>query len=304
MPKTRFITATCTPLHNDETLHDEGLEAHIEDQWKNGVYGLLVAGTMGRLQLLSDQTYKDLVRQSVEFARGKGEILVGVGDASFVRTRDRIQCVEGFDIDGVVALAPYFVAFTQEELVDYYTALADVSSKPLYLYDLPQVTGTKLAVDTVLRIADHPNVAGIKCSDDYAHTRPLIDALGDRFRIIVAQPFLVDTLIRDGVQEHLDGIYGVAPRWTVSIAEAAEAGDWDAAAKWQGKLSDLLRTLRDHYPVIPACSEILNKRGIPGQVFMAPQRPLSQDQHDRLFNEPIIKQLLKEDSGGSSQNEA
>lgn len=291
--KTSFISAISTPLREDDSLHIEGIEAHLEDQWRNGISGALVAGSMGRMQLLSDQTYRDLVEHSVRITAGRGEILVGVGDTSFARTTDRIRIVERFDIDGVVVLTPFFMPFTQDELVDYFRALEDISNKPLFMYDLPQLTGTKLQVETVLAVARHPNVAGIKCSDNFANTRPLFDAGVEGFRIIVAQPLLLDMLIRDGVREHLDGIYAVAPKWTVAIAEAAERGDWDEAKRRQKRLSTFLTLLRDHYPILPACSAIMNERGIPGKVYCAPRRALTDEQRDRLLAEPIVEELLE-----------
>ena len=78
MTQPYFIGALCTPMHEDETLHEEGLEIHLYDQWSNGIQGTLVGGTMGFMQMLRDQTYRDLIRRSVEIASGKLEVLVGV----------------------------------------------------------------------------------------------------------------------------------------------------------------------------------------------------------------------------------
>src|SRR6476646_2011819 len=97
--QTRFISAICTPLAEDESLHVEGLEAHLEDQWQAGISGLLVAGSMGQMQLLADETYRDLIDCCVRFTAGRGELMVGVGDTSFARTRDRIHLAEQFPID-------------------------------------------------------------------------------------------------------------------------------------------------------------------------------------------------------------
>ncbi len=142
--KTRLITALCTPLHEDHTLHAGSLEFHIEDQLQYGISGLLAAGTMGLMQLQTDNTYFELVKNSVLFNKSRAELLVGVGDTSFARTLDRIRLVEQFDIDGVVVLSPYLVKYSQAELIDYFASLAKESSKPLYMYDLPGLTGTKL----------------------------------------------------------------------------------------------------------------------------------------------------------------
>jgi 4-hydroxy-tetrahydrodipicolinate synthase len=290
--RTYLISAICTPLNNDETLHEEGLRAHLEDQWRHGIPGVFVGGTMGLMQMLTDQTYRQLVEHCVSMSAGRGEVLVGVGDTSFARTRDRIRLVENLPIDGVVAITPYFRPFSQSELVDYYCSLADISKKPLYLYNLPCLTKVALEFDTVLKISRHPNIRGIKSSAEAEWSRQLIEMVGDRFRIIVAQPFLVDVLARSGICEHLDGIFSVAPHWAAGIAAAADRGDWELARSQQQRLSTLLRMLRERYPVFPACSVLLNARGIPGNIAPAPLCVLSEEQRQQLLHEPIVQELL------------
>ena len=76
-----LISATGTPLTDRECLHVEGLRQHLDDQWTHGINGVLIAGTMGLLQLLTDQTYRDLVRRSVEFSARRGEHKIARGFA-------------------------------------------------------------------------------------------------------------------------------------------------------------------------------------------------------------------------------
>jgi len=292
MPKTRFIGALGTPLTEDESLHLAGLEAHLDDQWDAGIDGLLVAGTMGQMQMLADRTYQQLVEKSAELSAGRGEVMIGVGDASFARTRDRIELVNRYPVDAVVVLTPYFVAFSQEELIDYYLALADVARHPLYLYNLPSRTQSQLEVATVERVAEHPNIAGVKCSQDLDFAKQLIDRIGDRFRVIVAQPFHVDTLVREGIIEHLDGIFTVAPAWTVAIGRSADAGDWQRAAAWQKRLSHILELVRSGG--LSVYTALLNARGIGGNYAPKPYRPLNESQYECLLEDPVVQQLLKD----------
>jgi len=120
-----LITAISTPLHADDTLHEEGLEILINDQLQAGIHGLLIGGTMGAMQLLSDETYCQLLRQAMAFARGRGELLAGAGDLSFARTWQRIQFLNTLPLDGIAVLPPFFLPYDAEELFDYYQALAD-----------------------------------------------------------------------------------------------------------------------------------------------------------------------------------
>ncbi len=295
MNSLKIITALCTPLTEDEHLHVEGLEAHIHDQLENRINGLLVGGTMGAMQLLTIPTYRDLVEKSVQFNAGQSELLVGVGDTSYACTLERIRLVEQFPIDGVVVLAPFFLKFSQEDLYDYFCTLADASSKPLFMYDLPATTGTKLELSTVLKLSRHPNIAGIKCSDHFVATRPLLEEATDNFRVIVAQPLLVDMLLQCGVREHLDGVFGFAPHWIKQILEAYENQDWLRLSAIQHDFAELLRFLQSFSaPLFSTVGELLNLRGIPGKVSPRPFRLLTEAERTRMVNAPIIQKAISD----------
>lgn len=291
----RVISAVCTPLQDDESLQIEALEAHIERQWRAGIHGLLVAGSMGDMQLLTDRTYAQLVEHAVRISAGRGEVMIGVGDTSYVRTLDRIKLVNKYPVAAAVVITPYFSAFRPAELVDYYWALADASWHPLYLYDLPCVTGVKLDFDTVERVAEHPNIHGIKASCEVDWSKELIRRIGDRFRVIVAQVRIMDSLLREGIYEHLDGIVSLAPAWTMALLNAAQSGDWDRAAEYQRRMNELLDVLIP-MDVFPGITAIFNEWGIPGKIGAAPLRQLDADARRRLLAVPIVQELLREDA--------
>lgn len=294
MNKAYFITAIGTPLTTDEQLAEEGLAIQLQDQWNHGIDGILVAGTMGQMQLLTDEVYRRLVRRAVEMSTGKGEILVGAGDAGFARSRDRIEFINQFKVDGVAVLAPYFLSFSQNELVEYYSALADVAKAPIYLYDLPAITGTKLEIGTVATLAKHPNIRGVKASCNFDDTRQVIDAVGGSFRVIVAQPNLVDVLLHHGIHEHLDGVWAIMPGWTVALAECAAKGDWAGAAEYQRQIT-AVRNLLPKYG-FAAFTNMMNARGIPGDFVPRPFARLDAARSEELLNEPIMKKLVQEDA--------
>ena len=290
MSKINLISAVGTPLNPDETLHLEGLQCLLDAQWNAGIDGVLVAGTMGLLQLLRDEAYASLLQHAVKFCKGKGEFLVGVGDAGFARTADRIRYVNTLPADGVVVLSPYFVRFRQEEQLDYYQALADVSKAPLFLYDLPSVTGVRLDVSLIVKLSKHKNIAGIKCSGDLNDTLELISSVDESFRVIVAKADQVDALCEQGVVNHLDGVFSLAPEWTREIARSAESGDWIAAAEAQRHLSGVLGLLHE-YGVFPAYSELMNYRDVPGLFAPKPFHLLNESQRLALAGHPITKAL-------------
>ncbi len=289
---TRFISAIGTPVCPDHSLDHRAFEHHVEDQLQAGIHGLLIGGTMGLMQLLPDRTYVELVEAAGRVGRNRCEVMVGVGDTSFERTRQRIELTNRQVLDAVVILTPYFYPFTEHELFDYYTSLADFSRHPVYLYDLPVITKVKLSHTLVERLADHPNIHGIKASCDAAWTTELVARVGDRFRVIVAQPEQVVTLTQQGMREHLDGIFALAPAWTTAMGKAIDDGDWAAAASYQSRLNQLLDVVRGTR-VHPAFSAILNARGIPGFYAPLPFRALTCDERTTLLDEPIVRALLE-----------
>lgn len=294
MSQAYFITAMGTPLTADEQLHEAGLDAQFADQFNNGIKAYLMAGTMGLMQLLSDQTYHKLIERSVAWCSGKAELMIGAGDAGFARTRDRIQIINQYKVDGVVVLAPYFVQFSQAELLDYYRSLADVSKAPMYLYDLPQRTRSKIEMPTVLELAKHPNIKGIKVSDELTYTRQLIDTLHRQelsMRVIIAQPDLMDMTIRHGIYEQLDGMFTMAPEWVSGIGRCAAKGDWAGAAHHQQNLSLLKQALIRH-SIFPAFSAVMNSRGVPGNFAPRPYKALGESQREQLLREPVVQQLV------------
>lgn len=288
---TRIISALCTPLEEDESLHVESLAMHIEDQVEAGFSGLLIGGTMGLMQLLADGTYRELIEHGVRLAGGRLEMLVGVGDTSFARTRDRIAFAQQFDIDGLVVLTPSWWKFEREELICYYKSLADFAEKPIYLYDLPSRTNVSIDVETLLEVADHPNIAGIKCSGPWQTTRQMMCEVAGRLRVIPAQPLMIDQLIRLGVRDNLDGIYAIFPELTAKIVATSEAGRWDEAEALMRELSGILRIL-GRYGVMPAALALLNARGIVAATLPRPLRPLDEGQRAKCLAEPAILRHL------------
>ncbi len=299
MKRPRIISAIGTPLHPDGRLHEDGLRLHLTDHWDAGIDSVLVGGTMGLMQMLTDAAYRALVEQSVACSAGRGELLVGVGDTSLPRTLDRVGFVNGFDVDGVVVLSPHFLPVEQGWLVEYYHAVADAARAPVLLYDLPPIVGYALEADVICAAAEHPNIIGIKCSGPIDTARQLQARLGDGFRIVLAQPMNIDAFVRVGFHEFLDGVFALAPSWMVSLADAIEAEDWDRVSREQRRLTELLVLLRQDNP-FRGFSLLMNQRGVPGQFVTSPIAQPTQAMREALLRSPVVEQLLAETSLGAA----
>lgn len=288
----RLIHAVCTPLTETEGLHRAGLEAHLEAVWQSGAAGILIGGTMGLMQLHREETYAELVKQGVALSKGRGEILVGIGDTSLGRTTEKLRVAEETEADGVVVLTPYFYKYHRQDLLDYFRTVADRSKKPVFVYYLPMLTGVQLDLPFVAELARHPNIRGIKCSCDYSWAHQLRTMVPADFRVIVAQPHLVPTMAQAGVEENLDGIFAITPRLTKRLVEACGRQSWDEAAADQALLSEFLRLIAESYGIFPACEVILNAQGVPGGFCPAPITPLSEHRKADLLAEPVVQKIL------------
>lgn len=284
-----FISAVCTPLDEQEHLHREGLRVHLAQQWENEMSGVLLGGTMGLMQLLDDVTYFDLIRTGAQYCRGNCETLVGVGDTSFSRTLERIETVSCLPIDGVVVVTPYFFPFSEEELFSYYAALAKASRHPLYIYYLPKLTKVELKVETILRLAEIPNIRGIKSSAATDWTMQLFERAPASFRMIISAPMETARLAQMGVSQHLDGVYAVFPRLARQLLKALRDEDWERALRCEEVLKNSLEVLRSKYPLFGATSVILNSQGVAGKCNVSPLVSLSDESAHELLDRQEIK---------------
>lgn len=290
-----FISATCTLLDSQERLDRAGLETHLAHQWEYGASGVLLGGTMGLMQLLSDDTYRDLIAEGSRIAQGKLEILAGVGDTSLTRTKRRIEMISELPIDGIVVLTPYFFPFSEEELCGYFRSLADIAKKPLYIYYLPQLTKVELQIDTILKLAGHPNILGIKSSAKTDWTMQLFERVPSSFRVIVSAPFETRRLAMMGVTQFLDGIYAVFPKLSGKLLQALRAGDWDRASQCEALLSSALEMLRGKFPLFGATAAILNHQGVSGKCNVSPLSSLSPEAAHAVLETPEIRMAIAGD---------
>ncbi|QDV69226.1 putative 2-keto-3-deoxy-galactonate aldolase YagE [Rosistilla carotiformis] len=296
---TRLISAICTPLHPDGSLHELGLAAHIEAQLAAGINGLLVAGTMGLMQLQTDATYRRLIEESVRVNAGRSEIWIGVGDLSYQRTLERIQVAEQQPVDGLVVLTPYLMKYSERELIHYYLKLADAANKPLFLYDLPVLTGTALSMELVEQVTAHPNIHGLKCTRDWEWTTELWNRFGSRTRVVPAQPERVADLVRMQVPDNLDGLFALFPKQSRALADAADAGQWEEATRLQADLSNYLTIARE-ISLFGAVTATLNALGCDGLMAPEPYYQLSQEERDTFLSEPTIRRLIDTEAACTS----
>lgn len=223
-----MIPPMITPLRGNDCLDREGAIRLTEHLIAGGVHGIFLLGTTGEAQSLSYRLRYEFVEEVCRQVAGRVPVLVGVTDTAFGESVRLAAHAAGCGAAGVVAAPPYYFAPSQQELLEYYTALADALPLPLYLYNMPSHVKVFLEPATVLKLADHPNIVGLKDSSaDMTYFQTLLFSLGGRddFALYVGPEALTGQCVLMGADGGVNGGANLFPELYVEMYEAATSND-------------------------------------------------------------------------------
>ena len=229
--------ALITPFKKDKSIDFTALENLIDIQIAGGLDYLVTLGTTGESVVLSDEEKIEVFNCTVKKVNGRVPIVIGIGGND---TAAVIKSFGKFDLSKVVAIlsvSPYYNKPSQEGLCQHYIALADAAPKPILLYNVPGRTGRNMTAATTLRLASHPNIAGIK--EAVSELTQMIAILKDR-----PSDFLVvsgdDEMVMAQMACGCDGVISVAANAFAKpfsdMIRFAMAGDFSMAKR----VNDLL----------------------------------------------------------------
>lgn len=226
-----FYTALGTPIDENGNFAPAGFKQQIEDQIAHNAAGLLVMGSMGVEPCIRDLDFSAVAQAAVEANRGRATLFVGAMDNSIGRVLDRLSCLEGLAIDGIVMTAPFYFVLSNSELINFFKTIADKSPWPIYLYDLPTVVKHKITIEMVFELAQHQNIKGIKTADlsmcRFVKNDP---RTAGKFNIFYSGLDMLDAAHSYGLHMGLDGMFAMMPKAIEDFYKAAFAGDMATAA--------------------------------------------------------------------------
>ena len=257
MKKTVFTgiaTALVTPL-NQEGIDYERFGRLIDWQIAEGINGLVVCGTTGEGSTLTDDEHREAIRFAVERAAGRVPVIAGTGsnDTAYALELTRHACEVG--VDGVLVVTPYYNKATQNGLVKMFTEIADASTAPVILYNVPSRTGVNIAPKTVATLADHPNICGIKEASGNISAIAEIQALcRDKIDLYSGNDDQIVPILSLGGKGCISVLSNPLPRKTVEICDRFFKGDVKGAAELQLALLPLVNALFSEVNPIPVKS--------------------------------------------------
>jgi 4-hydroxy-tetrahydrodipicolinate synthase len=236
-----IIPPVATPMQANEDLDLPRLRWFLDHLMENGVHGIFVLGTNSEFYALDETEKQAVIAAAVEHVRGRVPVFAGTG-AETTREAVRLtKMAQREGVQGVSVITPYFVSPSQQEIFDHYRYIAEVTSLPVILYNNPSTCGgVKIDVETVARLAEIPNILGVKdSSGDLQNTCEYIRVVPPRFSVMMGRDTLIFHALVSGAKGAVPATGNIAPRLLVEIYEAFMRGDIAASLAAQKRLSPI-----------------------------------------------------------------
>jgi 4-hydroxy-tetrahydrodipicolinate synthase len=240
--KTSFrasFTALVTPFHNG-SLDEKAFRALVDWQIAEGTSGLVPVGTTGESPTLSHDEHKLVVEWCVDQGRGRVPVVAGAGSNSTKEAIELAQHAEKAGADAVLVVTPYYNKPTQEGLYQHYKAINDAIGIPIIIYNIPTRSVIDMSVDTMARLFELKNIAGVKdATANMTRVSQQRAAMGPDFNQLSGEDITALGFMAHGGHGCISVTSNVAPRLCAEFQAACLRGDFAAALRLQDKLAPL-----------------------------------------------------------------
>lgn len=225
-------TALATPFKNDQVDYDD-LAKLIEHQIKGGISGLVSVGTTGESPTLSHDEHLSTIKATVDLANGKVPVYAGTGSNSTSEAIELTQKADKAGVDGFLQVAPYYNKPSQEGLLAHFSAIAEVTEKPIILYSIPSRCGIEISVEVTAKLYEkYKHVCCMKAAEGSCDkVAQYVKALGNEFCVLSGDDGLTLPFMTCGAR----GVISVASNIIVSplveMVNAANSNDYASAQK-------------------------------------------------------------------------
>src|SRR5690348_11769698 len=242
------MVALASPLRLDGSVDGDGVRRLIEHVIGGGVHGVLALGSTGETASLDEPARRALLAAVVEAVDGRVPVLCGVAQSQLSTVVAEIQAAAEAGADGVLVAPPFYYPTDQAGVAAFYRALAERSSLPVLVYNIPQFTKVSVEPATIALLAREGAIRGIKDSSrDFEYFEGVCIATRDQksFRIFTGSDTMLVPSLAVGGAGTICGAGNIAPRWVVTIYDDYMRGDTESAVKTQDELYRLVAALRE-----------------------------------------------------------
>jgi 4-hydroxy-tetrahydrodipicolinate synthase len=276
------IVAIVTPMHEDGSLDLPGMRRLVDFHVQEGTDAIVVVGTTGESPTVNVEEHQELIRTVVAQAGGRIPVIAGTGANSTAEAVELTKFAKAAGADAALSVVPYYNKPTQEGLYQHFRTVAEAVDMPVILYNVPGRTVADLGNETALRLAQIPNVVGIKdATGNIDRGSELIARAPAGFSVYSGDDSSACALMLLGAQGNVSVVANVAPRLMHEMCAAALAGDLAKARELNFRLLGLNRQLfceANPIPVKWACQQL----GLIGPGVRLPLTTLSVEYHERV----------------------
>ncbi len=277
-----IATALITPLTADGIDYAQ-FGKLIDWQIDQGINALVICGTTGESSTLSDAEHRRAIAFACERVNGRVPVIAGTGsnETAYAVELTKSACADG--ADAVLVVTPYYNKTTQNGLVAMYNTIADASTKPVILYNVPSRTGIGIQPETYVKLAQHPNIAAIKeANSDISKIVETFALVGDQLDIYSGNDDQIVPILSMGGQGCISVLSNVVPRETVAITDQFFAGNVAEAARLQCQFMPLIRSLFCESNPIPV-KAAMSALGFCENYLRLPLVPMEQDHYETML---------------------
>jgi 4-hydroxy-tetrahydrodipicolinate synthase len=281
------MVAVVTPMTEAGDIDLQAWERLLQWHAQQGTDAVVVVGTTGESPTVTLAEAGELVRRAVMVLGDRVPVIAGTGTNSTASTIERTRTLAAAGAQAALVVTPYYNKPTQEGLYQHFRAVADASPIPLILYNVPSRTGVDLLPDTVVRLATHPRILGVKESTgSLARVEELVARCGKDLEIYSGEDPIAVQSIAAGARGLISVTANVAPALMHEMCEHALAGRLEAAEAIDDRLQGLHRALFTESNPIPVKWAVAELGHIPGGLRL-PLTPLS-PQHHAVVREAML----------------
>ncbi len=277
-------SALVTPMTATGAVDYDAFARLINWQIESGIDALVICGTTGEASTLTDEEHRQVLSFALEVAAGRVPMIAGTGsnDTSYAIDMTQYACQIGYD--AMLVVTPYYNKTTQRGLIAMFTAIADASTKPLILYNVPGRTGVNIEPATYAALADHPNIAAIKeAGGNISKIVETAALVGDKLDIYSGNDDQIVPIMACGGKGVISVLSNVLPGETSRMCKLFLEGDVSGAMELQKKYLPLTNALFCEVNPIPA-KAAMAAMGYGENYLRLPLVPMEEAHEQMLLN--------------------
>lgn len=265
-----------SPIDEEGKVKDAVLARLVEHVIAAGVHGLAPLGSTGEFAYLSWHQKKRVVEVVLEAAAGRVPVIAGVATTTTESARTQARAFEKMGVAGIISTLEAYFPVPDDGVVDYFTAVAEAVSCPVVMYTNPNFQRSDLSLQSIVRLADVPNIRYIKdASTNTGRLLSIIEAVGDRIQVFAASSHIPSAVMLIGGKGWMAGPACLIPAESVELYELCRAGRWQDAMALQRKLWRVNQVFAK-YSLAACVKGGLELMGFEVGTPLAPQPPLDE----------------------------